>query len=285
MSNSISAVISDISKKLKAAGIEACRLDARNIVSMALRTNPNDLVVHTDRVMTDVECVAVESLVQRRLQGEPISRIRGEREFWGLPFIVSPYTLDPRPDSETIVSAVLDVYTADHPNDPRTLLDLGTGSGCLLLALLSEFQNAFGLGVDISEHAIDTAKLNADRLGLGNRSAFLVDNWAASLAGQFDVIVCNPPYLETGELTGLQPEVRLFDPVRALNGGPDGLDSYRCVIPDAKRLLGGSGILVMEIGYDQKEAITSLLETAGLVGIQGHTDLAGITRCLSCTLS
>jgi release factor glutamine methyltransferase len=207
-----------------------------------------------------------------------VSRLVGEREFWSLPFAVTPATLDPRPDSETLVEAAL-ARTADRAA-PVRLLDLGTGSGCLLLALLHELRAAWGVGTDRSAAAVAAARANAVRLGLADRARFVVADWAAPLAGRFDIVLANPPYIERGAIAGLAPEVARHDPVLALDGGPDGLDAYRAILAGLEALVAPRGRAYLEIGDGQAGAVSALLEAAGFADLELAHDLAGRARCL-----
>jgi release factor glutamine methyltransferase len=224
------------------------------------------------------ELEAFEGMVARRCRREPVSRILGRREFWSLPFEVGPATLDPRPDSETLVSAVLSEI-GDRAAD-LSIIDLGTGTGCLLLALLSELPQATGAGIDISAEAIEVARRNATALGLAARARFLPDDWARDVAGPSDIVISNPPYIESDAITRLATEVAVHDPRAALDGGTDGLDAYRALLPQAKRLLKPGGLLALEIGQGQGEAIRGLACAAGLRDSGSASDLAGIERCL-----
>jgi release factor glutamine methyltransferase len=209
---------------------------------------------------------------------EPLSWIVGKREFWGLEFVLSAETLDPRPDSESVVEAVL----ARLPDRSRTyrFLDLGTGTGCLLLALLSEFPRASGVGIDVAAGAASTARRNAEFLGFADRAHFAVGDWAGAIAGEFDAVVANPPYIPTRAIPELSPEVRDYDPKRALDGGTDGLLAYRAIAADLLRLLRPGGLFAAEIGLGQAEAVAPILAQGGLA-IEGFTaDLGGVIRCV-----
>jgi release factor glutamine methyltransferase len=209
---------------------------------------------------------------------EPLSRIIGRREFWGLEFMLSGDTLDPRPESETVVEAVL-ARLPDRTGAYR-FLDLGTGTGCLLLALLSEFPRAIGVGIDIAAGAARTARRNAELLGLGGRAHFVVGDWVRAVAGGFDAVVANPPYIATPAVARLAPEVRNHDPHRALDGGADGLLAYRAIAVDLHRLLLSGGIFAAEIGQGQADSVAAILVQNGLA-IDGLAhDLAGIVRCV-----
>jgi release factor glutamine methyltransferase len=251
------------------------RREARLVVAAALGLKPAEIVGWPERAVDEgVHARAVE-FVRRRAAGEPLSRLRGTREFWSLDFALSPETLDPRPETETLVAAALE--TVPDRAAPLRLLDLGTGTGCLLLALLSELPNAWGLGLDRAAGAATTARANAAALGLARRATFLVGNWGAALSGRFDLIVSNPPYIPSGEIAALAPEVR-HDPRRALDGGADGLDAYRALAPDLARLLGGTAFI--ELGADQAPAAAEIMRGAGLDVRAARPDLAGIDRCL-----
>jgi release factor glutamine methyltransferase len=217
-------------------------------------------------------------MLERRRQRQPASQILGTREFWGLEFAVSPEVLDPRPDSETLVSAALGGI--GNRAAPLRVLDLGTGTGCLLLALLSELPNARGLGVDVSPAAIRVAEANCLRLGLSSRAELRIGNWGESLSERFDLIIANPPYLSSEDIAGLQPEVARWEPRVALDGGADGLDAYRKLMPEIARLLVNDGFAAVEIGWTQAAAVKAICQVAGLAVRSCVRDLAGRERCL-----
>jgi release factor glutamine methyltransferase len=210
--------------------------------------------------------------------GEPLSRIFEKREFWGLEFNLSSDTLDPRPETETVIEAVL--RREPDRSAPRRLLDLGTGTGCLLLALLAEFPEASGVGIDIAEGAVRTATRNAVNLGLADRARFVVGDWATAVSGKFDAILANPPYIASEALALLPREVSCHDPWRALDGGEDGLRSHRAIAEAAPRLLSSHGILATEIGAGQKEAVATIMKENSLLVDGIEKDLAGIARCV-----
>jgi len=223
----------------------------------------------------------IEELGARRLKGEPVARILGHKEFWGLPLRISAATLVPRPESETVVEAALAVIDATGGRmRPLRVADLGTGSGALLLALLSELPQADGVGTDLSAAALAVARDNAIALGLAGRAAFVACDFASALQGPFDLIVCNPPYVATGEIAALAPEVREHDPWLALDGGSDGLVGYRTLAADTARLLAPSGRLVVELGAGQAEAVSALFTQTGLA-FWTTNDLANIPRALT----
>jgi release factor glutamine methyltransferase len=213
--------------------------------------------------------------VERRLEGEPVSRIVGVREFYGRPFRIDASTLDPRPDTETLVEAALGLVDREAP---LNILDLGTGSGCILITLLAELPRASGVGVDVSLGALELARANAQILGVGDRAAFLASDWLEAVEGSFDLVVANPPYLSAADMAALSPEVRDHDPAPALDGGPDGLSAYRRIVPGLRKALRPGGFALFESGPDQAQSVSRLLAEAGLdVGEGQHLwrDLAG----------
>lgn len=274
----MAALIAAITADLARAGVPDARTDARLLVGHALGLDRAGLLSSADRIVGPAELERIERLAARRLLREPVSRILGSREFWSLDFLLSPATLDPRPDSETIVEAAL-ALTPDQ-DAPLRVLDLGVGTGCLLFAILSERPNAFGVGLDRSAEAAATAWANAARLGLAGRAAMAVGDWAAPLEGTFDLIVSNPPYIPAGDLAGLEPEVVLHDPTLALSGGRDGLDAYRAIAAQAPRLLGPSGWIVLEAGRGQAGDVSALLTGAGLAGVGVRNDLSSVPRAV-----
>jgi release factor glutamine methyltransferase len=217
----------------------------------------------------------------RRLAGEPLSRILGRREFWSLSFTIAPDVLDPRPETETIVEAALADF-AGRRDEALRILDLGVGSGALLCALLTEFPNASGIGVDLSARAVEIAKANLAALGLSERGEARVGDWGRGLDREFDLVVSNPPYIRAGDIAGLDREVRDHDPRLALDGGPDGLDAYRALAPQLARLLKpGEGQFYLEFGEGQAEDVRDILATMGLEACAVLTDLSGRARAIS----
>jgi release factor glutamine methyltransferase len=218
----------------------------------------------------------------RRKTGEPIAYITGVKEFWSLNFNVTKETLIPRPDSETIVQSVLDTIT--NHMDRISILDLGTGSGCLLLALLSELPKAIGVGIDISSTSCKIAKKNAKELGLNNRAKFYQGNWMEGIHDQFDIIVTNPPYVAEPDMEFLNREIRLFEPHLALSGGPDGVAAYRLIAKESITRLKTAGILVVEIGINQAQSIRDIFVQNGLKIIKTQRDFSNIDRCILATV-
>lgn len=224
-----------------------------------------------------IDPAGLAPLLARRLAHEPLALIVGKREFWSLEFAVSPATLIPRPESETVIEGALAAFRDRPP--PRSVLDLGTGTGCLLLAALSEFRSAVGVGVDRSATAAALARQNAMALGSANRSWFVCGDWADAVAARFDLVLCNPPYIPTSELSGLMPEVATYEPPTALDGGFDGYAAYRCLLPDLPRILAPNGVAVLEMGQHQAETVAELARQEGMVG-DFRNDLSRIARVI-----
>jgi release factor glutamine methyltransferase len=278
---SVEAARRSLAQEFRQYGIETPELDARLIVGHALRLDHAALTAASRRVLTTAEADGLLALQARRLAREPVARILGRKEFWGLPFKLNAETLVPRPETETVVEAALAAITGAHRRSRvLRIADLGTGSGALLLALLSELPSACGIGTDISAGALACARDNAAALGLAGRAAFVACDYASAIKGPIDLLVANPPYVARGDIAALPGEVRDFDPRRALDGGPDGLDGYRAIAADARRLLAPAGVLVLELGFGQLSAVTALLPAAGLAPAAMRQDLAGVVRAL-----
>jgi len=277
----LAGAIAATAATLAEAGIADARHEARLLVIEATGFAPTTLIAEPRRSVADQEADRLATLVARRAAREPLSRVVGRREFWSLRFALTADTLDPRPDSETLVAAALETVRKTGGRD-RTLavLDLGTGSGCLLLALLSELPLATGLGIDVSEGALAAAEANARSLGLAGRARFARGDWGRGLAEQFDLILCNPPYIPVGEIAGLEPEVARFEPALALAGGPDGLAAYRRLAVELPQLLAGSGRAFIEVGAGQADAVEAILAEGGLRPMGHRSDLANRPRCL-----
>jgi release factor glutamine methyltransferase len=273
------ALLAEAIARLKAAGNVTASLDARLLLCAALRVEATALYAAPEASVGGEEASRFRALLERRLTGESVARILGRREFWSLEFRLGPDTLEPRPDSETLVEAALAAW-AGRPTRPACILDLGTGTGCLLLALLGEWKSAFGVGVDRAFGAAQVAQENARRLGFGARAAFVVGDWGAALRGSFDLVVSNPPYIESDAIAGLDETVRGFDPRRALDGGATGLDAYRVLVPQAADLLTPGGWLVLEIGAAQASAVGDIAAAAGLTSLSVRHDLGRRPRCV-----
>ena len=272
----------DIRARLEAAGIESPELDARLLLGEVLQLDLTGLIAGAARTLNADEAMRLESFVQRRIAGEPVARIFGHKEFWGLPLALSPGTLVPRPDTETIVEAALSLLKEDgRINDRLRIADIGTGSGAILLALLSELPNAQGIGTDINPDALRTAAGNAAALGLNKRARFIQCDYASALEAPFDLIVSNPPYIPSRDIDGLAIEVREHDPRLALDGGADGLDAYRVIVPAAFELLAPGGVVVVEVGQGQAKDVARLMAEKGLdSGLPTKADLNGIQRAV-----
>ncbi len=269
------------------AGLGSPMLDARILVAEACGRGAAELILEREAPITAGEAARIANFAARRLAGEPVSRILGRREFWGLCFRISPDTLDPRPETELLVETVLShVKALGLTQAPLRILDLGTGSGCILGALLSELPHAHGIGLDRSEAALAAAQDNLSRLGLRDRASFLCADWMSAIGGgAFDVIVCNPPYIARSEICQLGLEVRAYDPYLALDGGEDGLEAYRIVIPQAFSALSKGGLLVFEVGHRQSEAVLNsmklLAPDPGFLEMRIVPDLGGTSRAVA----
>ena len=266
-------------KRLELAGIESARTDARLLMGQVLGGGAERVLAEKGRALTAEEAAQFEAFIARRLTREPISQIRGTREFWSLDFKVTNATLTPRPDTETLIEVVLD--HVESP--PDRVLDLGTGSGCILLALLSEWSEAMGVGVDASADALAVAGENAQALNMAARAQFVhtdwtQGDWARDLGGPFDVVVSNPPYIPAGDIDGLDVDVRDFEPLGALVGGADGLDAYRTLVKSVPHLIIPGGFLAFEVGIDQVDDVASLMTDAGFKVLEMRKDLGGIAR-------
>jgi len=253
-------------------------------VGSALNLGLTALVARADQSVGQAEASRLARMAQRRLAGEPVARITGEKEFWGLRLKLSEDTLVPRPDTETVVEAALDFIKATARAAPR-IADIGTGSGAILLALLSELPEATGVGTDISEAALAAAKANAESLGISDRARFAVGDYASALQGRFDVIVSNPPYIRSADIPLLAIEVRDHEPRQALDGGTDGLLAYRRLAAETPAYLAPGGALIVEVGYNQAEDVGLLMEAAGFrISRPFRRDLSGIPRVVEGTV-
>jgi release factor glutamine methyltransferase len=271
-------LLAQIAARLGAAGIENARAEAWLVLAAATGRERVALIAGAPEMLTAEQQARLEEVVRRRCAREPLAYVVGEKEFWSLSFEVGPAVLIPRPESETLVEAVLAQLCAR--DRPLRVLDLGVGSGCLLLALLSELPEATGLGVDDSPAALALARRNAERLGLAGRADFRHGHWGESVRERFDLIVSNPPYVAERDWDALQPEIREFEPKAALVAGPDGLAAYRALAPECTRLLAQGGVCALEIGFAQGDAVAALLAAEGLAVAERRRDLAGIERCL-----
>ena len=257
-------------------------LDARVLVAHALDLDHAGLIRDADRALRSEEIDVIATLAARRLKREPVARIVGMKEFWSLPLSVNAATLVPRPETETVVEAALAAVDAGGGRSQALrLLDIGTGSGALLLALLAELPNAIGVGTDVNVAALEVARGNAVRVGLSQRAGFVACNFAAALRGPFDLVVANPPYVASAAIAALAPGVRDYEPRVALDGGPDGLDAYRAIAAQMPRVMAPHGHLVVELGAGQSAAVEAILREQGLTIATLTRDMAGILRALT----
>ncbi|HET7164307.1 MAG TPA: peptide chain release factor N(5)-glutamine methyltransferase [Pseudolabrys sp.] len=278
---SVSEALNLLAQAFRMAGIEDADVDARLLVGYALHLDRARLIAQSDRILEAREINVINALAARRLKREPVSRILGQKEFWSIALAITPDVLVPRPETETIVEGALDfVVRGGLRMEKLRILDIGTGSGALLLALLRELPNATGTGTDISTGALKVARENAARCGVEGRCTFVVCDIASVVEGPFDLIVSNPPYIAHDEITSLAPEVKNYDPTVALDGGDDGLAAYRGIAADARRLLAPGSRMFVELGAGQEAAVRDLFTNVGLIAGIARTDLAGIPRVL-----
>jgi release factor glutamine methyltransferase len=270
---------------LTRAGVDGASGDARRLVAAVLDLPAVAIATEPRRVLTDAQLTKLESYVTRRASREPVSRILGYRDFYGRSFTISAATLDPRPDSETVVEAALEIVREEGwQQQGLRILDVGTGTGCLLLTLLCELDGARGTGTDISAAALAVARANASLLEVSDRATWLTADALETMSGSFHIVVSNPPYVCTGEMAHLEPEVRSFDPAVALDGGSDGLAVYRRLAPGIARVVP-DGWAILEVGYDQADAVAAIIcgglgqETAADVRV--YRDVAGKRRCVA----
>jgi release factor glutamine methyltransferase len=265
-------------RRIQASGSNSFKLDVEILTEYAFDLSRGRQFLEQSRVIEDAEIRRFNDLVMRRAAGEPIAYIVGEQEFWSLPFKVNEHTLIPRPDTETLIEASCKYI----PDEELTILDIGTGSGCILLSILSEKPNASGIGIDQSEGAILVAQENAGALSLGERASFQVtdifDDWAGE---RFDMVVSNPPYIPSGDLAGLMKDVKDYEPETALNGGSSGLIFYERIIALAPEILKEDGLLAFEVGIHQAEDVAAIMDDNGFFDIFLHEDLAGVQRVVT----
>lgn len=265
--------------RLHDAGIENAALDARVLLAHVSGVSPAALIASSSDPVDEATSAQFMALIERRAAGEPVARMTGSKEFWSRTFLLSPETLVPRPETETLVEVALEL----KPDREAALriLDLGTGSGVLLGSLLIEYPKATGIGIDFHEDAVHTARRNLAALGVTERAQVVRGNWARALNARFDLVVSNPPYIATGDIAGLQTEVRAHDPAAALDGGADGLDSYRAIAAELKRLLAPGGLAILELGAGQEQAVAEIARHAQVrVNGPARCDLSGHPRAL-----
>jgi release factor glutamine methyltransferase len=281
----LGAVLRRTTAKLQQAGIDRAGDDARRLAAAVLGLSGAQILSQPERRFSPDEIERLELCIARRCNREPVSRILGEREFYGRSFAISSATLDPRPDSETLIAAALErVSREGWRAAPLRILDVGTGTGCLLLTLLCELPNAIGIGTDISEAALAVAGDNARRLGVAGRAQWLTRNALHDIDERFEILVSNPPYVRSGEIAGLDADVRCFDPWQALDGGDDGLDVFRRLIPAIPTVIP-NGWIVLEVGHDQADAVAHLLSSSNsglkIGNIEFCRDVTGRRRCVA----
>lgn len=282
--NALADILASAVERLTEAGVSDPVFDAHLIVAHVLKLSSPKAFLHANSPLSEDERAQIESMVKKRVQRQTFARIMGEARFCGLWFGINEATLEPRPDSEVLVNEVVKRKRAPFWSlrryQPLRILDLGTGTGCLLLSLLRALPQATGLGVDLAPRAIEQARTNAKELRLARRSAFQINDWDEGIEETFDIVVSNPPYIPSAEIPLLIPAVRDHDPALALDGGSDGLDIYRKIIPRLPKRLKKNGLAALEVGCGQAQAVQFLLEEAGLSEVSIHKDTNDIDRCL-----
>lgn len=282
----LSAAVADARSRLSAAGLPDAAIEARLLIGGLLGLSSTEVFVGGERMLTVEEIARIENAVGRRLKREPVHRILGSREFHGMELLISRETLEPRPDTEILVDSMLaHVGQIVAGKGSARILDLGTGTGAIILALLKESPKAQGIGSDISPDALKTATQNAARLGLAERFQAIRSHWFDAISGCFDIIVSNPPYIRSDVIPALEPEVRDFDPLAALDGGPDGLEAYRAIAAGAGDFLEKDGVIGVEIGFDQKETVTAIFRAAGFALVEAVRDYGDNDRVLVFTVN
>jgi release factor glutamine methyltransferase len=276
--HSVGSVLRRCTAALSRCGIEGAGGDARRLLAAALDAPASAILSAPERLLTAAQLATISACIARRANREPVSRILGRRDFYGRSFAIAPATLDPRPESETLVAAALQIAGEEGWERPR-ILDVGTGSGCLLVTLLCELEGASGTGTDISAEALAVARDNAQRLGVGQRASWLTADLLENVAGTFHMLIANPPYVRSGEIERLEAEVRNFDPVLALDGGADGLVAYRRLAANVAGIVP-HGWVVVEVGYDQADAVLSIF-SAIAQETRVRLDVAGKRRCVA----
>jgi release factor glutamine methyltransferase len=276
----LAAAIRDAASELRSAGVGEPGNDARRLAGAVLGLSAAEFLSVPGQLLTPDQTERLSRCVARRAAREPVSRILGEREFYGRSFAITPATLDPRPDSETLIEVALGLAAdEDWLEKPLRVLDVGTGSGCLLVSLLAELPRALGTGTDVSEAALHVARTNARRLGVADRASWVAANLLNGINGTFDLLICNPPYIASGQIDQLEPEVRCFEPRAALDGGPDGLRFFHLLAEKVAAVVP-NGWVVLEVGHDQADAVASMLSSGGAEpGI--YRDLSRHRRCVA----
>ena len=282
----LGAAVTDARSRFSAAGLPDAAIEARLLIGGLLGLSSTEVFTGGERLLTEEETSRISKAVERRLKREPVHRILGLREFHGMELLISKETLEPRPDTETLVDSML-AYVRQIVADKGSarILDLGTGTGAVVLALLKESPKAQGIGSDISQDALQTAARNAARQGMAERFQAVRSHWFDAISGRFDIIVSNPPYIRSDVIPALDPEVRDFDPLAALDGGPDGLEAYRAIAASAGDFLEKDGVIGVEIGFDQKETVTAIFRVAGFTPVEAVRDYGDNDRVLVFTVN
>lgn len=279
--HTLNNVIRQTQEKLRAQGISEASLEAKILIEWITNTNASDRILQPNLCLSFEQIAQLENAIQRRIAGEPVYRIIGAREFYGISFTLSKETLEPRSDTETLVDLVLPLLKKQSEKSKKiTLLDMGTGSGAIAIAILKQVPQSYAIAVDISENALKTATKNAENADVINRFTPLLSDWFDSVTGQFDLIISNPPYIPEKDIQNLAKEVRLYDPLRALIGGKDGLNFYRKLSDKAANYLKAEGYVAVEIGYSQEKEVCDLFEKNGFKCLEIRKDLNGIPRAL-----
>ncbi|CDZ60014.1 peptide chain release factor N(5)-glutamine methyltransferase [Neorhizobium galegae] len=282
----LSAAVADARSRFSAAGLPDAAIEARLLIGGLLGLSSTEVFTGGDRLLTEEETSRISKAVARRLKREPVHRILGSREFHGMELLISKETLEPRPDTEILVDSMLaHVRQIVAVKGSARILDLGAGTGAIVLALLKESPEAQGIGSDISEDALQTAARNAARLEMSERFQAIRSDWFDAISGRFDIIVSNPPYIRSDVIPALDPEVRDFDPLTALDGGPDGLEAYRAIAAGAGDFLEKDGVIGVEIGFDQKETVTAIFRVAGFTLAEAVRDYGDNDRVLVFTVN
>ena len=262
-------------RELRNAGIKTANLDARVLLSEALELK--EKYFFSDFKISKNKYNLYQNYIKQRLEGKPVSKIIYKRAFWKSDYYINENVLDPRPDSETIIETAIKFSFKEKFEN---VLDLGTGSGCLITSIIAEFPLSFGVGVDISFNAIKVASRNSKNLNLDNRIQFIVSDWFNSIKGKFDLIVCNPPYIESSKISLLPNEVKLYDPHGAIDGGIDGLNSYRTIASEISQFINPNGKIIFEIGFSQEHQVINIMKQYGFINLLKVKDLSNIVRCL-----
>ena len=275
-------ILKEIQRKLcnnfSIIGIETPELDARIILKEVLSLDDKDLILKESLDISNEMIEKIIAIESRRLNGEPISKIFKKRDFYNSTFLISNDVLDPRPETELIVE-IANNYI--NKNEVKNILDLGTGSGCILLSILKENRMINGLGIDLSKEAISIAKQNSKKLNLETQSNFLVSNWMSSVNYKYDLVVSNPPYIASEDIKKLSKSVKIYDPILSLDGGDDGLNSYRLIASDLKRIISMNALIIIEIGYNQSLQVIDIFKKNDFKLIKKYNDINGLDRVLT----